>query len=96
MPYVNDYVNTFIGKSITTQQWKDHLYGYYEKNGGPEKIKLLDSIDWNVSPISPGACAGDSEAYAMMYQGWFFGEGLSLPVELEFDTSLAEKAYALA
>ena len=49
LPYVNDYVNTFSGKSITTQQWKDHLYAFYEKNGGQEKVKLLDSIDWNAS-----------------------------------------------
>lgn len=48
LPYVKDYVQTFIGKSITTQQWKAHLYEYYTKNGGPEKIKLLDSVDWNV------------------------------------------------
>ncbi|KAJ6469011.1 peptidase family M1-domain-containing protein [Mycena vitilis] len=46
LPYVKDYVNTFIGTSITTEQWKTHLYEYYTKNGGPEKIKLLDSIDW--------------------------------------------------
>lgn len=49
LPYVKDYVNTYIGKSITTEQWKSHLYAYYERNGGPEKIKALDSIDWNVS-----------------------------------------------
>ncbi|KAF7340280.1 Leukotriene A-4 hydrolase [Mycena venus] len=47
LPYVKDYVNTFIGTSITTEQWKTHLYDFYSKNGGPEKIKLLDSIDWN-------------------------------------------------
>ncbi|KAJ7909530.1 peptidase family M1-domain-containing protein [Mycena leptocephala] len=47
LPYVKDYVNTFIGTSITTEQWKAHLYQYYTKNGGPEKIKLLDSVDWN-------------------------------------------------
>ncbi|KAI0089961.1 metalloprotease [Irpex rosettiformis] len=75
LPYVNDYVNTFMGKSITTQEWKDHLYAYYNKHGGSEKIKLLDSIDWNA---------------------WFYGEGLLLPVKLEYDTSLAEAAYALA
>jgi leukotriene-A4 hydrolase len=45
---VKDYVNTFIGKSITTQEWKAHLYGYYEKHGGADKIKALDSVDWNV------------------------------------------------
>ncbi|KAG6829304.1 hypothetical protein H0H87_011970, partial [Tephrocybe sp. NHM501043] len=47
LPYVKDYVSTFIGTSITTEQWKDHLYGYWEKNGGPDKIKILDSVDWD-------------------------------------------------
>jgi len=47
LPYVKDYVNTFIGKSITTEQWKSHLYGYFEKYGN-DKIKALDSIDWDV------------------------------------------------
>lgn len=48
LPYVSNYVNTFMGKSITTEQWKEHMYGYFEKNGGEEKVKLLDSIDWEV------------------------------------------------
>lgn len=48
LPYVKDYVNTFIGKSITTEQWKSHLYSYFEKNGH-DKVKALDSIDWNAS-----------------------------------------------
>jgi leukotriene-A4 hydrolase len=30
------------------------------------------------------------------WQGWLHGEGLSLPVEMEYDTTLADKAYALA
>ncbi|KAJ7895862.1 leukotriene A4 hydrolase [Mycena leptocephala] len=75
LPYVKDYVSTFIGKSITTEQWKSHLYAYYERNGGPEKLKALDSIDWNA---------------------WFYGEGLELPVEMEYDLTLAQAAYALA
>ncbi|KAI0075897.1 hypothetical protein K474DRAFT_1663655 [Panus rudis PR-1116 ss-1] len=75
LPYIYDYVNTFMGKSITTWQWKDHLYEYFRKNGGEEKIKALDSVNWDA---------------------WFFGEGLELPVKLEYDTSLAEEAYALA
>ena len=29
-------------------------------------------------------------------QGWFYGEGLELPVKMQYDTSLAEQAYALA
>ncbi|KAF9073998.1 peptidase family M1-domain-containing protein [Rhodocollybia butyracea] len=71
LPYVRDYVSTFMGKSITTQEWKEHLYTYYEKNGGAEKIKALDS-------------------------GWFYGEGLELPVKMEYDSTLAESAYRLA
>lgn len=54
LPYVKDYVNTFMGKSITTQQWKDHLYGYYQKQGGTDKIKALDSVDWDVREIVSG------------------------------------------
>ncbi|KAF8809387.1 zincin [Phlegmacium glaucopus] len=75
LPYVKDYVETFIGKSITTEQWKEHLYAYFAKHGGPEKIKALDGVDWD---------------------GWFYGEGLELPVKMEYDLTLAQKAYALA
>ncbi|KAJ3565633.1 hypothetical protein NP233_g7504 [Leucocoprinus birnbaumii] len=73
LPYARDYVSTFSGKSIRTEDWKEHLYGYFKSQ--PDKIKALDSIDWNA---------------------WLFGEGTSLPVALEFDTSLATDAYALA
>lgn len=52
LPYVKDYVNTFMGKSITTEQWKEHLYGYYQKHGGADKIKALDSVDWDVRGLS--------------------------------------------
>ncbi|KAG6849471.1 hypothetical protein H0H93_008198, partial [Arthromyces matolae] len=75
LPYVKDYVNTFIGKSITTEQWKSHLYKYWETNGGSEKTAILDSIDWNA---------------------WLYGQGLDLPVQLEYDMSLAKEVYALA
>ncbi|KAJ7719240.1 peptidase family M1-domain-containing protein [Mycena maculata] len=75
LPYVKDYVSTFIGKSITTQQWKAHLYGYYKEHGGPDKVKLLDSVDWDA---------------------WLYGEGVTLPVEMTYDTSLAQAAYSLA
>lgn len=30
------------------------------------------------------------------YQAWFHGEGLELPVKMEYDSSLAESAYKLA
>ncbi|PPQ82164.1 hypothetical protein CVT24_012554 [Panaeolus cyanescens] len=76
LPYVRDYVDTYIGKSITTQQWKDHLYGFWSKHpDADQKIKALDGVDWDA---------------------WFFGEGTSLPVKMEYDLSLAEAAWALA
>lgn len=48
LAYIRDYVNTFKGKSVTTWQWKDHIYEYFKNNGGNEKVKLLDSVDWDV------------------------------------------------
>ncbi|KAF6765906.1 peptidase family M1-domain-containing protein [Ephemerocybe angulata] len=75
VPYIRDYVKTFSGKSITTWEWKDHLYTWFEKNGGAEKIKALDSVDWNA---------------------WFYGEGIDLPVKMEYDSTLAKEAYGLA
>jgi len=75
LPYVKDYVNTFMGKSITSDQWKSHLYDYFETHGGEEKIRALNSVDWNA---------------------WFYGEGLELPVKMEYDTTLAQQAFALA
>ncbi|KAA1468302.1 Metalloprotease [Dentipellis sp. KUC8613] len=75
LPYVKDYVDTFIGKSITTDQWKSHLFSYFEAHGGQEKINCLNEIDWNA---------------------WLFGEGERLPVEIEYDMSLAQPPYDLA
>ena len=49
LPYIYDYVNTFTGKSITTEIWKDHLYVYFTDNGGSEKIAALDTVHWEVS-----------------------------------------------
>ncbi|KAI9437024.1 leukotriene-A4 hydrolase [Lactarius indigo] len=71
LPYIRDYVSTFQGKSITTWDWKTHLYAYFKNHGGQEKLDALNSK-------------------------WFYGEGLKLPVEPSYDTSLAESAYSLA
>ena len=48
-PYIKDYVKTYMGHSITTTQWKDHLYSFFASQ--EDKIKALDSIDWNVSVL---------------------------------------------
>jgi leukotriene-A4 hydrolase len=47
LPYIKDYVKTYIGHSITTTQWKDHLYSFFANQ--EDKIKALDGINWNVS-----------------------------------------------
>ena len=47
LPYVKDYVRTFTGKSITTEQWREHLYQYFAEHEG-DKIHRLDSINFNV------------------------------------------------
>lgn len=46
LPYVKDYVDTYMGKSITTQEWKAHLFDYYKSQ--PDKIKALNTVDFNV------------------------------------------------
>ncbi|KAN0082888.1 hypothetical protein V8E55_008683 [Tylopilus felleus] len=73
LPYIKDYVKTFMGHSITTTQWKDHLYSFFADQ--EDKIKALDSIDWNA---------------------WFYGEGVTLPVKLEYDLTLVTAANDLA
>ncbi|KZS90239.1 leukotriene-A4 hydrolase [Sistotremastrum niveocremeum HHB9708] len=75
LPYVKDYVSTYIGKSINTFQWKDHLFSYFKQHNPSLVADVLDKIDWNA---------------------WFYGEGLKLPEEYAFDTTLAEEAFALA
>ncbi|KZT24720.1 zincin [Neolentinus lepideus HHB14362 ss-1] len=75
LPYASDYVKTFMGQSIVTDQWKEHLYNYFKSHGGNDKIKALDTVDWNA---------------------WLHGEGLTLPVGMQYDTTLATAVYALA
>ncbi|PVF96254.1 hypothetical protein CPB86DRAFT_762462 [Serendipita vermifera] len=75
LKYAQDYVKTFVGKSIGTAEWKAHLYQYFTNNGGPEKVAILDSVDWDA---------------------WLYGEGLKLPVDMEYDTTLAKQAFELA
>ena len=69
------------------------MYEYFRKNGGPEKIQALDSVDWDVS-LTLALHEIDRLTYA--YQAWLYGEGIELPVKMEYDISLAEQAYKLA
>lgn len=49
LAYAKDYVKTFVGQSIGTEEWKAHLYSYFKANGGDEKVTILDSVNWDVS-----------------------------------------------
>ncbi|KAG8893506.1 hypothetical protein FRC01_013548 [Tulasnella sp. 417] len=74
LPYLKDYVNTFRGQSIRTDEWQKHLFKYFSENGGKEKLDILNKID---------------------FEAWLHGEGLDLPAVVEYDTTLAQKAYDL-
>ena len=51
LKYAQNYVQTFVGQSIGTDTWKEHLYSYFKANGGDAKIAILDAVDWNVGDI---------------------------------------------
>ncbi|KXN73514.1 leukotriene A-4 hydrol, partial [Conidiobolus coronatus NRRL 28638] len=53
-PYMMEYIQNFAHKTVTTQQWKDHLYEYFKREHSDENIKLLDSVDWNTWFFAPG------------------------------------------
>lgn len=93
LPYVRNYVDTFMGKSITTDQWKDHLYTYFEKNGGEEKVKALNTVDWQVSNL---VLHSTWFMLTTINKAWLYGGGLDLPVKMEYDLTLAKRAYELA
>lgn len=52
LPYVKHYVQTFMGKSITTQQWKDDLVAYFRQND--EVREALEGIRWDVRSFVVG------------------------------------------
>ncbi|SCV69938.1 BQ2448_1332 [Microbotryum intermedium] len=73
-PYLIAYVKRFDGLSISTQDWLDHFWDYW--NQYPKiSAKLRSEID---------------------FDAWLNGEGLNLPNKIEYDTSIADGAYALA
>ncbi|CAG8556383.1 3174_t:CDS:2 [Acaulospora colombiana] len=53
-PYMKAHVQEFAGKSITTDDWKNFLYSFVEKNFGTEKKASLDTIQWESWLHSPG------------------------------------------
>ena len=51
-PYVKAHVENFSHKSITTSDFKDFLFKYFESN--PEKTNILSSVDWETWFHKPG------------------------------------------
>lgn len=52
-PFLRSYVQHFASKALTTDQWKDYLYQYIREHH-PEKVTILDQVDWNAWLYSPG------------------------------------------
>ncbi|KAJ9476995.1 Leucine aminopeptidase 2 [Pseudozyma hubeiensis] len=73
LPYAKSYFHAFYNRSVTTQEWREHLFKFFETNA--EATAALHKVDWDA---------------------WFHGEGLELPVKMEYDTTLAEQAFSLA
>ncbi|GMK59104.1 hypothetical protein CspeluHIS016_0701190 [Cutaneotrichosporon spelunceum] len=48
LPYMKDYVKTFTNTSITTEQWREHLFDYFGKQkDGATYLKQLGTVDWD-------------------------------------------------
>lgn len=48
IPYMKDYVKTFTNKSITTEQWRDHLFDWFGKQeNAKDYLKKLDTVNWD-------------------------------------------------
>ncbi|ORY43806.1 leukotriene A4 hydrolase [Rhizoclosmatium globosum] len=45
--FLKNHVETFSHKSITSFQFKDNLYAYFEKTHGQEKVDILNTVDWD-------------------------------------------------
>jgi leukotriene-A4 hydrolase len=45
---MKDYVKTFTNTSITTQQWRDHLFDYFGRQpNGADYLKKLEQVNWD-------------------------------------------------
>ncbi len=48
IPYMKDYVKTFNGTSITTDQWRSHLFHYFGRQADSASyLKKLGKVDWD-------------------------------------------------
>jgi leukotriene-A4 hydrolase len=48
VPYMQDYDRTFTGTSITTDQWRNHMFHYFGSlPNSKELVKKLGQLDWD-------------------------------------------------
>ncbi len=73
LPYAKSYFHAFYNRSVTTHEWREHLFKFFESNA--DATAALNKVDWDA---------------------WLHGEGMELPVKMEYDTTLAEQAFSLA
>ncbi|KAI9140711.1 peptidase family M1-domain-containing protein [Paraphysoderma sedebokerense] len=53
-PYMKAYFQKFAHQSISTDDWKKYLYEYFESHHGIEKVKLLNTVEWDKWLNAPG------------------------------------------
>ncbi|KAI0245676.1 hypothetical protein BJV78DRAFT_1277392 [Lactifluus subvellereus] len=98
LPYIRDYVGTFQGQSITTWDWKAHLYAYFEKHGGQEKLDALNSVDWDAwfygegpkLPVEPSYDTSLAKSAYGLAARWDASRSVSDIAELDFAASDVE------
>jgi leukotriene-A4 hydrolase len=60
IPYMKDYDRTFTGTSITTDQWRNHMFHYFGSlPEGDELVKKLSKLDWD--EVSRGIWTNDRD-----------------------------------
>ena len=53
IPYMKDYVKTFDGTSITTDQWRSHLFHFFgSQPDSASYIRKLGRVDWDEVSVS--------------------------------------------
>jgi len=51
---MKDYVKTFNGKSITTEQWRTHLFHWFgSQPQAQEYTRALGKVDWDEVSYEP-------------------------------------------
>lgn len=85
MPYIKEYVKTYNGYSITTDQWRSHLFDYFGKvENSQEILKNLGKLDWDaVGPLYP------IFRLKLIHQ-WLHGDGPDLAVDVKYDDTLSK------